>query len=154
MPEAQAPTRAPRGVFDDYAARLGGCHVILGSPQSCLDVLRSLEQSVAAIRRQGLRPPVRVLDLMALLQAELDEQRASVSAGGSAEVPREPQLPQSQAEDLVDVAEAARMLNVSARQVRNLGELLEGRKAGRVWVFERGVLAAEASRRRQERRSA
>ncbi len=150
------PGRSEGGeVFAAYAVRLGSCHVLLASPQSCLDVARSLQQSVSASRRQGLPAPARVLRLISLLEAELAERSSATSATGSAEVPNEVDLPASVlSTDPATVEEAAQVLGVSARQVRNLAERLEGRKVGQTWTFDRGVLEDEATRRRQERRSA
>ncbi len=155
---------APRGfrrseasaeVFESYAERLGGCCVLLASQQSCLDVLRSLQQSVAALRRQGLPAPARVTRLISLLECELAEHgRSDASANGSPEVPDGGPLPVSVlSTDPAGVEEAALVLGVSPRQVRNLAERLEGRKVGRTWTFDRGALEDEATRR-QERRSA
>ncbi len=112
-------------VFRSYAVRLGGCHLLLASPQSVLDVLRSLELSADHARRLGLSPPARVRHLLHLLQRELEEYQAlHPSADGSAEVPRASVLAPSPTRDQVDVAGAARMLEVTPRQVRNLSEQL------------------------------
>ncbi len=153
-PQPAPPAGSP-AAFEAYAVRMGGCHVLLGSPQSCLDVLRSLQQSIVACRRQGVPAPPRVLYLITLLEFEIAEHRERTSAKGNAEVPQEPDLPPSLADDPVSVEEAARMLGVSRRQVRNLGEQLEGRKVAGSWLFDRDVVAAEAARRAHEtRRSA
>lgn len=136
--------------FEGYAIRPQVC-VVLTGPTAVLDVLRSLQESAKAIRRMGLPVPGRVQHLIALCEAELAAYRAT-SVVGNAELPFEPELPESAAEDLVDVAEAAELLGVTPRQVRNLRDQLEGRKVAGRWVFDREVLLIEADRRRQEGR--
>ncbi len=134
--------------FQQYAVRLGGCHVLLGSPQALLDVLRALQKSVAAGRSDGVGAPARVLDLIALLQAELAEHEqpppAPASAPASAEVPPRGVLAPSVP---VDVARAAQVLGLTTRQVRNLAEQLGGRKIAGCWQFELAALEEEAARR-------
>lgn len=136
--------------FDGYALR-PRCCIVLTGPEAVLDVLRSLQESVKAVRRMGLPVPERVQHLIGLCEAELRAYRAT-SVAGSPELPFEPDLSESTAEDLVDVAEAARLLGVTPRQVRNLRDQLEGRKVAGRWVFDREVLLIEADRRRQEGR--
>lgn len=135
-------------VLDAYAVRLGMGRVLLASPQACLDVLRSLQAAVAAAGRSGLQPPPRIVTLIAALEAELAE---SASANGNAELPRELTVPASvQPTEPADSKEAARMLGVTVRQVRNLGPRLDGRKVAGSWIFDRDQLAAEATRRHRE----
>jgi hypothetical protein len=50
-------------------------------------------------------------------------------------------------EDLISTAEAAEMLKVSERQMRNLVSQFGGRRAGRAWVFDRALVGLEAGRR-------
>lgn len=147
MNDGQAP-----GVLDAYAVRLGGCRLLLASPQACLDVLRSLQAAVAASGRAGLRPPPRIVTLIAALEAELSQ---PATGDGNAEVPREPAVPASvQPTEPADTQEAAQMLGITARQVRNLGPRLDGRKVAGAWIFDRDQLAAEAARRQRERSEA
>lgn len=142
--DGQAPP-----VLDAYAVRLGGGRVLLSSPQACLDVLRSLQAAVAASGRSGLRPPPRVVTLIAALEAELSQ---VTSGDGNAELPREPAVPASvQPTDPADTKAAAQMLGITVRQVRNLGPRLDGRKVAGAWIFDRDQLAAEAARRERER---
>jgi hypothetical protein len=140
--------------FESYAGR-PVCCVMLSTPQAVLDVLRSLEKSAAADRALGLRTPERIRHLIRECELELEAVQArAASADGSAEVPPEPQLPESVPGDLVDVATAAQLLGVTPRQVRNLRELLEGRKVAGRWVFDRQALLIEVERRRERRQSA
>lgn len=146
-----SPAGDPAQVVEAYALRLGGCKVLLTSPQACLDVLRALQAAVAAGQRSGLRPPARVTGLIATLEAEINAYRQAASTSGNAELPREPTMPTSvQPTEPADTKEAARMLGVTDRQVRNLGDRLDGRKVGRTWVFDRDLVAAEAARRQRE----
>ncbi|MEW2382315.1 helix-turn-helix domain-containing protein [Micromonospora sp. NPDC047707] len=139
--DGQAPP-----VVDTYALRLGGGRILLSSRQACLDVLRSLQAAVSAAHRTGLRPPPRIIELIAALEAELTD---AATASGSAEVPREPGVPPSVLPtEPADTKEAARMLGVTPRQVRNISHRLDGRKVGGTWVFDRDLVAAEAARRR------
>ncbi|GAA3785584.1 helix-turn-helix domain-containing protein [Micromonospora maritima] len=141
----------PPAVVESYVLRLGGGKVLLSSPQACLDVLRALQAAVAAAHRTGLRPPPRVVGLIATLEAELADYRAAASTSGNAELPRDLNVPRSvQPTEPADTKEAARMLGVTDRQVRNLGDRLDGRKVGRTWVFDRDLVAAEAARRQRE----
>ncbi|WP_141561917.1 helix-turn-helix domain-containing protein [Micromonospora sp. WMMA1996] len=143
MSDGQAPD-----VLDAYAVRLGGCRLLLASRQACLDVLRSLQAAVAASDRAGLRPPPRIVTLIAALEAEMQQPS---SPGGSAEVPREPGVPGSVlTTEPADTKEAARMLGVTPRQIRNISHRLDGRKVAGSWVFDRDLVAAEAIRRQRK----
>ncbi|MBM0235463.1 hypothetical protein JNW91_29005 [Micromonospora sp. STR1_7] len=143
MNDGQAPP-----VLDAYAVRFGMGRLLLASPQACLDVLRSLQAAVAAGGRAGLPPPPRIVTLIAALEAELAE---STSANGSAELTRELTVPASvQPTEPADTKEAARMLGITVRQVRNLGPRLDGRKVAGAWIFDRDQVAAEAARRQRE----
>ncbi|MFF5201752.1 helix-turn-helix domain-containing protein [Micromonospora parva] len=145
------PPDGPPQVLDAYALRMGGCRVLLSSPQACLDVLRALQAAVAAGDRSALRPPARIVGLIAALEAEINEYRATASSSGNAELPRELTVPAStQPTEPADAKEAARMLGITDRQVRNLGHRLDGRKVGGTWVFDRDLVAAEAARRQHE----
>lgn len=141
-------------VLDEYAVRLGGCHVLLASPQACLDVLRSLQESVKAAGRQGLPAPARIIRLMKQLQRELDDYRAGAFARETAKPPTEPDLPSSSLRAPVQTEEAAQMLQLSPQRVRKLGAQLGGRRVGRVWVFDCEVIQAEVQRRRNQERKA
>lgn len=139
-------------VPDAYAVRLGGCRVLLACPQACLDVLRSLQQSVAAAARQGLPAPGRVLTLIRALDAELADRTPQPTSGtGSPDATATSGVPACHPTDPVDAQEAARMLAVTPRQIRNLGHRLGGRKVGHAWTFDRASISAEAAIRRQER---
>lgn len=142
-------------VLDEYAVRLGGCHVLLASPQACLDVLRSLEGSVKAASRQGLPAPARIVRLIKQLQRELDDYRAAGTlASEHGNTPKEPGLPSSSSRAPVQTEEAAKMLHLSPQQVRRLANELGGRRVGRVWTFDREVIQAEAQRRRYQEEQA
>lgn len=144
-------TGGPLAVVEAYALRLGGCKLLLNSPQACLDVLRALQAAVAASDRTGLRPPARILGLIGALESELAEHQKAASTSGNEELPRDLNVPRSvQPTEPADAKEAARMLGVTDRQVRNLGYRLDGRKVGGSWVFDRDLVAAEAARRQRE----
>ena len=133
-----------------YAVRLGSGHVLLASPQALLDVLRALQLSTAAGRRQmGLGTPPRVAHLLRLLALELDEHRRAAEHG-NAEVPPEPVLPTSVEQQHIDVEEAASMLGLTPRQVRNLAPDLGARKVAGVWVLDRDAVAMAAAARHEE----
>lgn len=147
-----AGVRSGTEVLEDYAVRLGGCHVLLGSPVACRDVLTALRGTVAGARRDGYPVPGRVLGLIDMLQRELDEYAASsaTSGDGNAELPHRPVLSVStHTPDPVGVREAAQVLEVGERQVRNLVTQLQGRRVGGRWVFDRQAVNDEAQRRRR-----
>lgn len=133
--------------FEGYAVGFGGGLVVLGSRQSCLDVLRSLQQSVVAMRREGLPTPSRVDGLIRLLETEIASDVARTSGSGSPELPQKLPVPTSSLSDLVEVKEAAHMLALTTRQVRNFACRLEGRKVRGTWVFDRATVTAAANSR-------
>lgn len=142
--------------LEEYAVRLRGGEILLVSPQAVLDVLRSLRQAVTATRQNGYAGAVapRVEYLLALL-ADAAEVGGPLAASGNAEVPESPDVPTSTPmNDPVTAADAAELLGVGRRQVRNLAEQLEGQRVGGRWVFERATVDAERRRRDQGRQTA
>jgi hypothetical protein len=70
-----------------------------------------------------------------------------VAAGGNSETP-DAEMPPSWMETEVGTREAAELLGVSARRARQLAAGGLGRKVGSVWVLDRALVVAEATRRR------
>lgn len=139
---------APDGSrLDAYAVRLGGGNLLLSSDQALLDVQRALELTLAAARRDGIRP-ARIVQLIAMLAAERDEARTS--GHGTSEVPTRPDLPASvPMHDPIDSAAAAEVLGVTPRRVTALARELEGRHASGRWAFERINVQRYADQRRK-----
>lgn len=75
---------------------------------------------------------------------------AATSEEGSAELPPPPtweELVSTGPEDQLTTQEAARMLGITARQVRNLADRLGGRKIGTVLTLDRAAVEVEIARR-------
>jgi hypothetical protein len=137
--------------------RLRGGQVLLIGAQSLLDVQRALEATLRQGVRDGYPQPPRVLGLVRVIKEALAEhsehraQEAGTSDPGNAEVPPKPNLPTSvTSTEPVSTREAAVMLGISERQMRNLATSLGGRRVGGSWSFDREVLVDEATRRNQE----
>lgn len=143
-------TPSPSAPFEGVL-RLPGGVVVLAHPQSVLDVLRALQKLTAECRSNGTSAPARVFALIGVFDAALADHTAT-SATTSAEVPPPPVLRQST--KWVGVDQAARVLGISTRQVRNLAEdHLGGVKVGRSWRFDPLELE-EFARYRAERSAA
>ena len=97
----------------------------------------------ALSRRDGVAPMSRWLVLQRHLKAVAD----LVSDTGNADLPQDHDEAPLELEDLIST-EAASMLGLTERQMRNLASQLGGRRAGRrAWVFDRALVELEASRR-------
>lgn len=125
---------------------LPGGSVVLVGEQARWDVLRALQMAGEAGRRDGIGVPARVVDLLRLLAASLPAP-TSTSAATSAEVP--PLAVPAGSGTWIDVAEAAELLGVSPRQMRNRAEELGGRKNGPRWQLPREAVEERAARRRR-----
>jgi excisionase family DNA binding protein len=136
---------------DAYAVSLGPCAVLLSGPQAVLDVLRALEGSARAAEASGYAVPQRVLALMAELRTQLRNQRAATLASiGNAALPPVPEVSTWKPQDeLISVAQAATVLGLQPRQVRNLAKAgqLPAHKVGGCWQLELTGVTAAASRR-------
>lgn len=87
------------------------------------------------------------------LLALLSDVSVSVSADGHADVRSEgaPAVWLPGDGGSVHTDTAARMLNLTPRQVRRLADQLGGRRHGRTWMFDRAAVSAEAARREESR---
>ena len=134
-----------------YALEVGPCAVLLASPVAIQDVLRALEGALQAARSNGYPAVARVADLCAVLRRQLAAYRASpVAEVGNRAMPPEAELSSWEQVELVTVVEAAQLLGLQPRQVRNLAKArrLPARKVGGCWQIE-FVAVAEAARERQ-----
>lgn len=123
--------------------RLG--EAVLLQESAVSDAAFLVRVGIAALRqRDGIPPQPGWLSLLhELRSADLDR----ASASGNTEVPPGRSSPEWEPES-IDTEEAARMLQISDRQVRNLASVLGGQRIGRSWAFDRGLVVAEARRRR------
>lgn len=97
----------------------------------------------ALSNRDGVAPMPRWLTL----QAQLKRASDLVADDGTAELPEAQHLPRLAEDQLISTREAADMLKISERQVRNLAADLGARRAGRALVFDRELVQLEADRR-------
>lgn len=134
-----------------YAVEVGPYAVLLASPTALQDVLHALEGALRAVRNNGCPTPSRVVDLCAVLSRFLVAyQETAVAAVGNAAMPQEPELTRWEQVELVTVEQAAKLLGLQPRQVRNLTRLgrLPARKVGACWQIEL-VAVVEAARERR-----
>lgn len=154
----KGPHPDPRVVAERerHVLPLGAGCLVLRSPEVRLGTLRALKLAERTSQHQDGRPlaPHMTHFMRALeLAVAQDKLPSSIADLGSAAMPSEPSLPTSNLtrDDLIDVSEAAVILDLKHRQVRNLAEQLEGRQVGRQWWFERQVVTAAAVQRRRAR---
>ncbi|MGY1823750.1 helix-turn-helix domain-containing protein [Geodermatophilus sp. SYSU D00079] len=148
----------PAEVAGVYCLDLGAGGVLLSSPLACQDVLTALAGAVRDQRSTGVPVRPEVLDLMATLSARLDALRAVPAAPDcrtrQASLPPGPGSASWEAPaELVTVSEAARLLGLKPRRVRDYlaDGRLPGTKRGGTWLVElSAVLAAAQSRREQQ----
>lgn len=134
-----------------YAIPLGPCAVLLASPTAIQDVLLAMEGALRAQRRDGYPPTPRIDALCAVLRRQLAEHCASaVAAGGNTAMPARADSPPWEQLREITVIEAAKLLDLQPRQVRNLAKAgrLPARKVGGCWQLE-FVAAAQAARDRK-----
>lgn len=84
----------------------------------------------------------------AIGRAAREYERLPVAVDGTAETPPVEVGPPSEREIGMFTNEAAALLALSERRVRQLAAGGMGRKAGGRWLLDRGAVAAEAARRR------
>jgi hypothetical protein len=103
-------------------------------------------QGLAARRRDGYRPSAMELEVTEALR-----RAAAMSRPGHADVPEA--APERSSGQAISSAEAARILEVSPRQVRRLtGELGGRRTVAGPLEFDLAAIEAEAARRQQQRK--
>lgn len=142
-------------VLAAYAVRLGGCRVLLASPQACQDVLRSVQMAVDHAARTGLRAPERILQLVAALHAEL----AMHDPDRFASEPTKPHLSQVPADfrpaEPVEVDVVARIAGISHQYARRLCRTTFGtaRLDGRRWLVDRTEVETWAAVRNDRKAS-
>ncbi|MFC4693517.1 helix-turn-helix domain-containing protein [Geodermatophilus arenarius] len=135
----------------EYARDLGPAGVLLSSPVAMQHVADALAGAIRGQRSAGLPVPPEVLELAAVLGRHLAEgcrqRQASLppnrrSATWSAPAP------------LVTVSEAAALLGVTPRRVRDYlaDGRLPGTKRGRAWLLDRAAVLAAADDRRDTTR--
>jgi excisionase family DNA binding protein len=99
-------------------------------------------------RLDGITAPPRYRVLRDMYAETAADIRAA-SEVGSAEVPQLATVTQSDALDLIDTKEAAKMLKLSDRQIRNLADAIGVRRLGRRFLFDRAAVEAYAHRRQE-----
>jgi hypothetical protein len=100
-----------------------------------------------ALRTLASRDGVAPMSRWLTLQAQLKRASDLVADDGSEEVPEARHMPPLTEDQLINTREAADMLKITERQVRNLATDLGARRAGRALVFSRELVRLEASRR-------
>lgn len=155
-PQVQEPSAGP-------AARREGPGMTVYPPVTRLGTAVLLQSTavgdVAYLVRVGMRglaardgvaalPRWRAL-LLELERASSDTTSAIASARRSEDFRTDDDQPEWDPEVLISTKEAAAMLNLTPRQVTNLAGRLGARRTGRAYVFDRGIVEAEARHRHQ-----
>ncbi|GAA0215539.1 hypothetical protein GCM10009527_009250 [Actinomadura nitritigenes] len=139
---AETPTRYVQG-----AVVAGGAAVVLDRVLSSRHVVEALEAMAA--RDPGLRAELEAMrDAVRRAAAEAALARVSGGGGvtGSAETRPGEGAPGSVYE--IGTAEAARLLGLTERRVRQLAAGGLGRRVGGRWLLDRGLVMAYGQRRR------
>ena len=102
-------------------------------------------------RRDGISAHQRWLHLQRQLDEAAGNTRIAAESAddGNGQLPIPEVAEELDPEVLINTEEAALMLGLKARQVRNLATRLGARRAGRALVFDRGLIQAEARHRHQ-----
>lgn len=132
-----------------YAVSMGPAGVLLSSPLACQDVLAALEGAIRAQQRDtGVAVRPEVIDLRDVLARHVTECRVRQSA-----VPPEDDSAPWEPAERMTVADAADLLGVHERQVRNLAGLgqISGRKVGGVWQLDTAAVLAAVDDRKGHR---
>lgn len=94
-------------------------------------------------RRDSIPPSATITSLLR------DLQELAAARSGNAEVPSPAEREALMTETRISTAEAAGLLGMGSRQVRNIQDRLGGRKLGGVLTLELAAVQAEAARRRE-----
>ncbi|MCC5946912.1 MAG: hypothetical protein JJT89_00525 [Nitriliruptoraceae bacterium] len=116
--------------------------VIEGLPAAILSRLATDAHRQGRFDRLPEPDRARMLAAVAALHAAAEGWRTSVVGNAETAV-----VDASASSGHVDIAEAARMLNLSQRQVRNLAPDLGGVQAAGRWLLDADAVTAEAARR-------
>ena len=114
---------------------------------AALDAYRLMVEGIAVVRRRdGIEPPPRLMQTVAVLKAAADAARtASSEMAEIAELRRGPTAKSLRSGEVIGVEEVSRMLGVGARQTTHLAPSLGGWRTsgrGRPWRFDRGLVQA------------
>ncbi|MGY1985446.1 helix-turn-helix domain-containing protein [Blastococcus sp. SYSU DS0669] len=135
----------------EYARDLGPAGVLLCSPLAMQHVADALAGAVRAQRSAGLPVPPEVLDLVATLVRHLADHGEGCRQRQASLPPAPASATWAAPAPLVTVSEAARLLRLTPRRVRDYvhdGRLPAVRR-GREWLLDRAAVLAAADDRRE-----
>lgn len=117
---------------------------VLLSGRALVHAARAVERDVAALRRDGTAPPP------SLIAAAAAMRQAAQGAVAAAQARVAAVLDERDGLDTVGVAEAARLVGLSVRQVRRRVAEFNGYRLGAArtapWLLDRALVVAEAAR--------
>ncbi|WP_299956714.1 helix-turn-helix domain-containing protein [uncultured Modestobacter sp.] len=153
MPRRVVPAADVAGA---YALDLGAGGVLLTSPLAMQDVLAALDGAIRAQRGTGVQVRPEVADLRDTLARRVDAYRDEAAQRRT----RQSALPQLvkqapwDAAEQMTVKDAAHLLGVQERQVRNLAHSgqLGGRKVGGAWLLDARAVTVAAEDRKESTR--
>lgn len=136
-----------------YVVDMGAAGVLLSSAQATLDVLAALDGAVRAQRSTGIPVRREVLALADTLRQHLAEltEAERCRARQSAMPEEADRAAWEPTPEVVTVAEAAQLLGLRDRQVRNLATSgqLPGRKVAGSWQLDRTAVIGAADNRKE-----